>query len=167
LSLDLQRALLVFHLAGRLAALPLETVERIAPMAQLARPPGMPASLEGILNLAGVAVPVVCLDRLFRLPVRRPGLHSMLIVLKGVSSSRIALLVERISAVLYVPESDLLPVGGQDSFNACIEATVLAQGEIIHLLSPTRILLEKERETLSEFQGMAQQRLRDLEPGAL
>ena len=167
MSLDLQRALLVFHLAGRLAALPLENVERIAPMAQLARLPGMPAPLEGILNLAGVAVPVVCLDRLLRLPARRPGLYSMLIILKGVSSGPIALLVERVSAILYVRESGLLPVCGEDSFNACVEATVSSQGEIIHMLSPTRILLERDRETLSEFQTMAQQRLQDWEPGAL
>src|SRR5713226_8157522 len=90
LILDPQRALVVFHLAGQLAAVPLENVERIAPMADLVRPPGMPAPLEGILNLGGRAAPVVRLDRLLCLPVRIPGLYSMLIVLKGVSDSWIA-----------------------------------------------------------------------------
>jgi purine-binding chemotaxis protein CheW len=161
LSPDKQRTLLVFGLAGRLAAVPLENVERIAPMTQLARPPGMPGPLEGILNLAGTAAPVVRLDRLLQLPERTPGLYSMLIVLKGVSPGWIALLVDRVSEILSVPESALLPVGDGDSFNACAEAAVSVRGEIVHLLSPGRILLEKERVTLSEFQAMAQQRLQD------
>jgi purine-binding chemotaxis protein CheW len=161
LVLDPQRALLVFHLAGQLAAVPLENVERIAPMADLARPPGMPAPLEGILNLGGRATPVIRLDRLLHLPVRIPGLYAMLIILKGVSDGCIALLVDRVSEILSVSESALLPVRDEDSFNACAEATVSMRGEIIHLLSPVRILLEKERETLSEFQAVAQLRLRD------
>jgi purine-binding chemotaxis protein CheW len=161
LPLDPPRALLVFHLAGQLAAVPLENVERIAPMTQLARPSGMPAPLEGILNLAGTAVPVVRLDHLLQLPERKPGLYSMLIVLKGVSGGWTALLVDRVSEILTVPESDLLPLGGEDSFNACAEATVSVRGEIIHLLSPARILIEKERETLSEFQATTQRRLKD------
>jgi purine-binding chemotaxis protein CheW len=161
LVLDPQRALLVFHLAGQLAAVPLENVERIAPMADLARPPGMPAPLEGILNLGGRAAPVIRLDRLLHLPVRIPGLYAMLIILKGVSDGCIALLVDRVSEILSVSESALLPVRDEDSFNACAEATVSMRGEIIHLLSPVRILLEKERETLSEFQAVAQLRLRD------
>ena len=164
---ELHRALLVFHLAGQLAALLLENVERIRPMAQLARPPTLPSRLEGILNLAGRSVPVVRLDRLLQLPEQPLGLYSMLIVLKGIPDGRIAVLVDRVSEVLAVPASDLLPVGEEHSFNACVEATVSRQGQTIHLLSPTRILLAKEREIISEFQTITQQRLRDWEPKAL
>jgi chemotaxis signal transduction protein len=91
----------------------------------------------------------------------------MLIILKGFSDSRIAILVDRVSDILRVPASALLPVGDKHSFNACVEAVVSVQGQMIHLLSPTRILLEKERESLSEFQSMAQERLRGWEPEAL
>jgi purine-binding chemotaxis protein CheW len=161
LLLDSQRALLVFRLAGRLAALPLEDVEKIAPMAQLARPPGLPSPLEGLLNLAGRSVPVLRLDRLLQLPEQAPGLYSMLIVLKRISDGRIAVLVDRVSEILVVPESAVLPVGEQDSFNACVEGVVSLRGEMTHLLSPAHILLEKERKALSEFQTMAQQRLQD------
>src|SRR5579864_5694143 len=122
--LDRERALLVFRLADQLAAVPLENVGRIAPMSQLARPPGMPAALEGILNLAGMAAPVVRLDRLLKLPEAPLGLYSMLIILQGVSAGWIALVVDRVSEIVSVPESALLPVRGQDSFNGCAEATV-------------------------------------------
>jgi len=162
-----ERVLLVFHLAGQLAAIPISGVERIAPMADLARPPGMPSCFEGILNLAGIAVPVWRLDRLLQLPQRRPGLYSMLIVLKVVSGSRTAMLVDRVTEILSVPESALLPMEAKDSFNGCAEAEMSVKGHVIHLLSPRRILLEQEREALAEFQAMAQQRLRDCEPATL
>jgi purine-binding chemotaxis protein CheW len=87
LPLEPQHALLVFHLGGALAALPLENVERILPMAELAHPPGLPSMLEGFLNLAGIVVPVLRLDRLLQLPVQPPGLYSMLILLKGLVDS--------------------------------------------------------------------------------
>ena len=156
--------LLVFHLAGELAALPLENVERILPMAQLARPPGLPSILEGFLNLAGVVVPVLRLDRLLQLPVQRPGLYSMLILVKGAADGGIAVLVDRVSEVLTVPESALLPVGKEHSFNGCAAAAVAVREDIIHLLSPSQILLKKERESLSEFQAMAQLRIQHWEP---
>jgi len=35
------------------------------------------------------------------------------------------------------------------------------RGEIVHVLSPGRILLEKERATLSPVQAMTQRRLQD------
>jgi purine-binding chemotaxis protein CheW len=133
-------------------------------MARLVRPPSLPSPLEGILNLAGRLVPVLRLDRLLQLPPQPPGMYSMLIVLKGASTGSLAMLVDRVSEVLAVPASALLPVGKEDSFNACVEAVVSVRGQTIHLLSPARILLEKERQTLSEFQTIAQQRLQDWEP---
>ena len=159
-----QRVLLVFHLAGHLAAIPLAEVESIAPMAHLARPPGLPSPLEGILNLEGRAVPVWRLDRLLQLPEKPPGLYSMLILLKGISDCRTAMLVDRVSEILSVPGSALLPVEAKDSFNACAEAEVSDKGRTIHLLAPARILLQREREALREFQTMAQRRLQNWEP---
>jgi purine-binding chemotaxis protein CheW len=152
---------LVFRLAGQLAALPLECVERIAPMAQLARPPGLPAPLEGILNLAGTAVPVLRLDRLLELQEQPLGLYSMLVLLKDVSNDRIAILVDRVSEIVSIPEDAFLPVADDHSFNACAAGTVSVRGEIVPVLSPGRILLEKERETLSQVQAMTQRRLQD------
>jgi purine-binding chemotaxis protein CheW len=160
---DPQRALLVFHLAGQLAAIPLAEVESVIPMAHLERPPGLPAAVDGILNLGGSAVPVWRLDRLLRLQGKPPGLYSMLIVLKGVADCRTAMLVDRVSEILSVPETALLPVAAKDSFNGCAEAGVSVKGQVIHLLSMPHILLRQERETLCGLQVAAQQRLQNWE----
>jgi purine-binding chemotaxis protein CheW len=159
LALDPQRVLLVFYAGGQPAALPLENVKRIASMVQLLRPPGLPAPLEGILNLGGTAVPVVRLDRLLRRPVQDVGLYSMLIILKDSIDAGFALLVERTSEVVSVSCGELLQLDKEDSFNACAEASFLLRGETVPLLSPQRILLEKEKLALSEFQVLAQQRV--------
>jgi len=164
LPADSQRALLLFHLGLQTAALPLENVQRVVPMALLARPPGLPPAIEGVLNLAGAAVPVVRLDRLLQMPEQPLGLYSMLILLQGLSAGSVALLVDRVSGILSLPESALLPVRDEDSFNACADAVASVSGQAIHLLSPKRILLEKERECLSQYRAMAQRRLEGWEP---
>jgi purine-binding chemotaxis protein CheW len=159
LAFESQRVLLVFAVGQQLAALPLENVDRIAPMAQLACPPGLPSTLEGILNLAGTAVPVLRLDRLLRLPVQETGLYSMLIVLKGLGTGPLALLVERTTEVRSVSSGELLPLDRAHSFNACAEASFILRGQTVPLLSPGRILLEKETHALSEFRTFAQRRI--------
>jgi purine-binding chemotaxis protein CheW len=159
LPIETQRGILVIQLATHWAALPLESVERITPMAQVARPPGLPAPLEGVLNLAGAAVPVLRLDRLFGLPAQTLGLYSSLVVMKGGAGERVAILADRASEVISIPESTLLPIGDQLVFNGCADATFRRGDAVVHLLSPARLLLEAERRSLAEFQSMAQQRL--------
>jgi purine-binding chemotaxis protein CheW len=155
------RVLLIFQLADRFAALPLEDVERIAPMAELACPPGLPSALEGVLNLAGVAIPVLRLNRLFDLPTQQVGLYSMLVILRAPLEDRLAILVDRVSEILPVPEDAFLPIDQEDSFNGCAEGAVAVRDRIIHVLSPARMLVAKERAALSEFQAMMQRRLQD------
>lgn len=160
---ELRRFLLVFQLADRFAALPLEYVDRIAPMAELARPLGLPSVLEGVLNLAGLAVPVLRLDRLFGLPAQRLGLYSTLIILRPPREGKFAILTDRVSEVLPVPQQALLSIGRQDSFNGCAEASLTEGDRTIHVLSLARMLLAKENEALSEFQATAQRRLQGWE----
>jgi chemotaxis signal transduction protein len=132
-------------------------------MAELVQPPGMPPVLAGVLNLAGLAVPAVRLDRLFKLPPQQVGLYSMLVILRDSEERLTAILVDRVRQILTIPKNALLPINGEDCFHACSEATVVVNEEIVCVLSPSRILLEKEWQALTEFQVMAQHRLLDWE----
>ena len=165
MPLKSDHTLLVFQFGGKLGALPLESIEKIAPMAELARPPGLPAPLEGILNLGGTAVPVIRLDRLLHLPEQRLSLSSILLLLKSVPDRQVALLVDRVSEILPVQNEQMLAVRNEDSFNACVVATVNCRGRVAHVLSAARILLEKERESLAVFQAMESLRLEDWNSG--
>lgn len=170
MSTDTQCALLVFEVSGQAFALPLTDVDRIVPMAQLARPPHLPAALEGFLNLSGAAVSVLRLDRLLGVPLRDPGLYSMVILLRKQAISNgneggVALLVDRVREILAVPESELLPVGEGDSFNGCARAALSVRDRYVHVLNSQRLLFEKEARTLSEYHALAQQRLQYWEAG--
>lgn len=164
MALKWDRSFVVFQFGSKLGAVPLEAVERIVPMAELARPPGLPAPLEGILNLGGAPVPVLRLDRLLQLPEKRPGLYSMLVLLKGEARKQVAMLVDRVSEILHVAHEEVLPVEPEDSFNACVEATITKPDHVIHVLSPARILLEKEHESLAAFRAIETIRLDDWRP---
>jgi purine-binding chemotaxis protein CheW len=156
---------MVFHLSDRLAAFSAGDVERVTPMAELALPPGLPPALEGLLNLGGIAVPVLRLDRLFGLPPQHPGLYSMLIVLRSRGEGRIAILADRVSEILSVPDDELRPISQEDAFNGCAEAIATIRHETVHLLSPERIILANEHLVISQFRAMEQQRLEKWKAG--
>lgn len=133
-------------------------------MAALARFPASPAVLEGILNLRGTAVPVIRLDRLFGRQPAPPGLYAHLVVLR-VTNPRSALLVDRVLDVATPPPGAYRPVAEQNSFNDCAAAEVEVAGRAVHVLSPERLLQDRERQAMAEFEALGRQYLADLERG--
>ena len=156
------RRLLVFHLGGQAYALDLAEVREVVFMAALSRPPGLPAVLEGFLNLAGSVVPVVRLDRLFRLPERPPGMFTTLLLLRG-SDRHVALMVDRVSAIVAVPDDDVVPVRENQAFNDCAEGVARVRDRAVLVLAAGRILLEKEAQAFAEFESIERERLGALE----
>jgi purine-binding chemotaxis protein CheW len=154
--------LVVFEIAGQFCAIPVDKVQEIVPMAELARVPGQPSLLEGFLNLRGTTVPVVRIDRLYCLPALTPELHTPLIVLRG-ESHPTALLVNRVLGIVSVPADALLPIGERNSFNDCAVAQAADESGPIHVLDCKRLLLEKERQSIAEFRTRAQRYLDELE----
>lgn len=159
-----QRTLVVFKLGSEFCGLAADTVQEILPMALLAQPPGLPPLLEGFLNLRGKAVPVLRLGRLLDCPARPIGLYTPLIVLAGPQLA-MALLVDAVTQIISVPEQAFSPIGEKHCFQDCAEAEVALEGQqqVIHLLSSKRLLLEKERRRLAEWQAIEQRRLEELE----
>jgi purine-binding chemotaxis protein CheW len=156
--------LLIFSLADCLAAFPVAEIERITALAELARPPGLPPVLEGVLNLAGAAVPVLRLDRLFDFKAQgfktqHPGLYSILIILRCGNGGKIAVLADRVNEILPVSSDAMHPIGKEDIFRGCADAIVTFGQETTYLLSINRLLLAKEQRLLAQFQAMEQVRL--------
>jgi purine-binding chemotaxis protein CheW len=153
---------LVFDVCGEPCALPVEAVQEIAPMASVARLPGLPSLLEGFLNLRGTAVPVLRLGRLFGAGRPVPGLYTPLVVMRG-EAHLLALLVDAVIGIARLPADGLLPVDASHSFNGCAAAEVVIGGRAVHLLSGGRLLLEQERQCLAELQARAQKYLEEAE----
>jgi purine-binding chemotaxis protein CheW len=156
---------LVFRLSGSKLALPLAAIREVLPMPLLSRPPGLPSLAEGFLNLEGALIPVLRLDRLFRLGQFEPGLHTPLLIMQAPDIC-LGLPVDAVDGIAAVSDESLLPLRAEESFNGCMEAEVALNGRTVHLLNPGKILIEQERLRLLEFQETARQRLLELE-GAL
>jgi purine-binding chemotaxis protein CheW len=154
--------LLIFKAGGVDCAFPLEAVQEVVPMATLFSPPGLPSGLAGFLNLRGTAVPIIRLDRLFELPERQPGLHTPMIVLRGVSSPT-GVLVESVHAIVPMPSGRLLDIPEGGTFRGCATAALEVDGEPIHLLSAAALLEANEGRLLADFRDMAQARLMHME----
>jgi purine-binding chemotaxis protein CheW len=152
----------LFGVAGQTFGLRLESVSEIVPMAALSRPPSMPSVLEGFLNLGGAAIPVLRIAGLLGLPEERPALHTPLMVIRS-GTLTLALLVNRVIGIVSIPVDGLVPIPETDSFNGCVDGRLLVTGDVAHLLSLDRLLLEKEQRTLAEFQATETRRLHQLE----
>jgi chemotaxis signal transduction protein len=157
--------LLIFHASGLNCAFPLEDVREIVPMAELSSPPGLPSGLAGFLNLRGTAIPVVRFDRLFNLPEQHPGLHTPMIILRGVLAP-IGVLVAAVHAIVAVPSARLLELPGDRTFKGCATAALQIDGDTVHVLSPTTLLEANEDRLLADYGAMMQARLLQMEETA-
>jgi purine-binding chemotaxis protein CheW len=154
--------LLIFHSSGLGCAFPLEAVREVVPMARLSSPPGLPSGLEGFLDLRGTAIPIVRLDRLFNLPEQRPGLHTPMIVLRGVLAP-IGILVNSVRGIVEAPSGGLLEIPEDRTFQGCATGAMELDGDLIHVLSPTALLAANEDRLLADYSAMSQARLVHLE----
>jgi purine-binding chemotaxis protein CheW len=154
-----------FEIAGQFFGLRLESVSEVAPMAALSRPPSMPSILEGILNLRGAAVPVLRVASLLGLPADPLDLQTPLVIVHRVrrGDMSLALLVNRVTGIVSIATDELAAISPADSFNGCVESRLTSGGETVHLLSLDRLLLERERRSLAQFQEIEASRLRQFE----
>ncbi|MGE5504271.1 MAG: chemotaxis protein CheW [Actinomycetota bacterium] len=149
--------LVMFRTAAAAFALPVEDVREVVPVARLSAPPQMSSVVEGILNLAGVAVPVLRLDRLLGLSDARFGLDASILIMRG--EPTFGLLVEHVDGVRDASTFAIMAVAEGASFNGCLVAELEHGGLRAHLLSWARLLLAEERVRMAEFQAQAQARL--------
>jgi purine-binding chemotaxis protein CheW len=154
--------LLIFHSSGLDCAFPLEAVREIVPMATLSSPPGLPSGLAGFLDLRGTAIPIIHLDRLFDLPQQHPGLHTPMIVLRGVLGP-IGILVDYVRGIVPVPSARLVDIPEDRTFQGCATAAIQLDGDLISVLSPAALLHANEDRLLADYSAMSQARLLHLE----
>src|SRR5579862_7273794 len=119
--------LLIFHSNGFDCAFPLEAVREIVPMARLSSPPGMPTGLRGFLDLRGTAIPILRLDRFLDLPEQLAGLHTPMIVLRGVLGS-FGILVGSVRGIVPIASVQFLDIPEGRTFQGCARASIELDG---------------------------------------
>lgn len=100
--------LVVFILEGQRYALHLPSVERVLPMASIARLPNAPDVALGVIDLHGRVMPVVDLRRRFGLPPHDYGLGAHLLVVRTARRT-LAIAVEEVIGVREIAPEAVIP----------------------------------------------------------
>jgi purine-binding chemotaxis protein CheW len=159
---SISRTYVVFRVDGLTCAFAREEVSRVLPLPALGHPPASPSLVEGILDLGGAAIPVLRLDRLFGFEPSPRSAYQHLILLQS-AETPLALLVDRATGILSAADDRLAPVSEGETYNGCVSGQISTEAGSIQVLSVGRLLDERERRTLAEFQAMQQRRLAELE----
>ncbi|HLO75180.1 MAG TPA: chemotaxis protein CheW [Magnetospirillum sp.] len=155
---------MIFRLSGQQFGLPVEDVREVVPYAWLSQAPKMPSFVQGVLNLGGVAVPVLRLDNLLGMPPTPIGLDASILIMKG-PRSPLGLLVEHVDGVRSRHDFQYAPLEDRHSFQGCLAGQLHGPFGAIHLVSWRKVLIEEEGRRLEQFQESAQQRLMELADG--
>jgi purine-binding chemotaxis protein CheW len=101
-------ALLTFTVGGQTYSLPVTSVVRIIEMVTITRLPGVPDTIQGIINLQGKAVPVVDLRLRLGLSWQAYGLHTPIILTEMNGDGQVlGLIVDTVEDVLNAPHKSL------------------------------------------------------------
>lgn len=155
---DELHSLVVFRLGGQAFAVPVAAVREVVPLAWLAKPPRMPSFVEGVLNLGGIAVPVLRLDDLLGMERGRVGLDASILIMRR-DGAALGLLVDHVDGVRPGHDFQSMPVEDRHSFQGCLAGELSGPAGVVHLVSWEKVLLEEERRRLDQFQQSAQDRL--------
>jgi purine-binding chemotaxis protein CheW len=98
--------LVTFRLDRQLYALPIEPIQQIIEMVTITPVPQVRASVEGVINYHGTAVPVVNLRVHLQIPKLPLGLHTP-IMMVYVSERLVGLIVDEVLAVVEVSASQI------------------------------------------------------------
>lgn len=148
----------------RLCALDRAAVREVTPLPELSRPPSLPASVEGIMNLGGEAVLVVDLVRLLAIAPNAdvdPIYRHVVVVHQDDGAA--GLLVDRVEDVATVADDAIISADSDTTINACIVGQIELGGETVHVLDAARIFLEAERARFADIQQSEQVRLDSLQ----
>jgi chemotaxis-related protein WspB len=140
---------LTFQVGSHRLALDIHQVREVAPRVELNRPPGSPAWLAGMFVYRGRALPVIDLHRLLGAGECPPHLSSRIILVprnrntpEGKQPLLVGLLAAGVADLLDVqPDEQPLPAFSEPGAPD-LGLTVVAGGDILHLITVDRLLPE-------------------------
>jgi purine-binding chemotaxis protein CheW len=103
------------RLENELYALPIESLREVVRLRPITPMPRVPDHVLGIIALRGEMIQVIDLRRCLGLPAAQPRSGARIVVLRDRDDRAAALLVDAVTGVLRVPESDLRPPPGGES----------------------------------------------------
>ncbi len=127
-------------------------VQEIVQIPEITRIPGMPAFIEGVINLRGRIIPVLDLRRRFGLEVKVGGDASRIIVVE-IGGQTVGLVVDSVSEVLRLPQSAIDPIPPTISKvgTEFIAGVGKLEKKLVILLDLEKILTDLEKTSLDKI----------------
>ena len=132
------RELLRVEVAGAPYALPIECVREIVRLRPLTRIPRVPAIVLGVISLRGEIVQVLELRQALGAGSAPPGRRARIVVMNGDEGEVAGLLVDAVTEVMRVAESELAEPPGDPA--ECVRAICRRGDRFVSLLDPEPVL---------------------------
>lgn len=151
----------VFRLEQQDYGLPIASVHEVArPPERMTKLPKAPDCIDGVINLRGDVIPVVDLRRRFALSAMEPNGKQRILVL-AIAGGKTGFMVDSVTEVLSLDEDAISPAPDVTAAGTQLidrVANLDAQGRMVLLIDPTRLLDRVEADVLARFD------LRDPDP---
>lgn len=157
------RQYLTFSLGGEMFAVGILNVKEIIEYGHLTEIPMMPSFIRGVINLRGAVVPVIDLAARFGGESTQVGRRSCIIIVEvadGDMIQDVGVLVDSVSAVLDIPDSEIEPppAFGARIRTDFIEGMGKIAGKFVIILNVQRVLSVEEMTILANLgQGLDSQ----------
>ncbi len=129
--------LVIFSLADERYGITTAQVKEITRMEEIAPIPRCPRYIEGVLNLRGQILPVICLRERFALPTRTDSAATRIIIVDA-DGLKVGLIVDAVSEVSDIAEALVTPAPDVAS-TYFVTGVCHHSGTLISLLDPVRL----------------------------
>lgn len=144
--------IVVFGLSNEEYGIGIAQVQEIIRPVGITRIPGMPAFIEGVINLRGKIIPIIDLRNRFGLTKKDEDANTRVVV-AGVSSQTVGLVVDSVSEVLRLANDsiDPLPPTLTDIDAEYLRGVGKMDNRLIILLELEKVLTDLEKGTLKKL----------------
>jgi purine-binding chemotaxis protein CheW len=153
IDINAQLHLVTFQLDRQIYALPIESIQQVIEMVTITPIPQVRASVEGVINFHGTAVPVINLRQHLGMGKTPMLLHTPILMIY-ISKRLVGLIVDEVQAVLeltydqVIHPGDILPEGLGDP--ALLKGLFYSEGYTIFLLDIDHLFAPQEATALAE-----------------
>jgi purine-binding chemotaxis protein CheW len=142
----MEKQLVIFELGKEQFGIEIAAVEGIVKMQEITKVPHSPSYMEGITNLRGAVLPVICLKKRFGMPGEEVTRETRIITI-SMEGMKMGMIVSAVTEVLTIDESVIeLPQGMITNVNSeFIVGVAKIDTRLVILLDLSRILSADEK----------------------
>jgi len=148
---ELREKYLTFTIGSEHYGIEIRYVTEIIGIQAITEVPELPDYIRGIINLRGKIIPVMDVRLRFKKPFREYSDRTCIIVI-DIEDISIGLIVDSVSEVLAIPDSDIVPPPEYNAMtNRYIQGIGNSEGQVKLLLDCSKLLNEQEADKLAHI----------------